>query len=125
MADWKKLLTKVLLADGVVDIAETAILKKELLADGVVDDEEVSFLVDLRNAAKRTSPEFTRFFFSALKSNLLADGVIDAAEVKKLRKILYADGVIDDAEKRFMKDLKKGAKSVVPAFDTLLADCLK
>ncbi len=125
MAEWKKILTKVLLADGVIDTAETAILKKEILADGVVDNEEVEFLVGLRNAAKSTCPEFNRFFFSALKSNLLADGTIDAGEVTKLRKILFADGVIDDAEKRFMKDLKKSAKSVVPAFDKLLADCSK
>ena len=125
MADWKKLLTKILLSDGVIDPAETAFLKKEILADGVVDDEEVNFLTDLRNAAKTTSPEFSRLYFSALKSNILADGVIDAAEVAKLRKILFADGVIDDAEKRFMKDLKKNAKSVAPSFDQLLAECLK
>ncbi len=125
MADWKNLLKKVFLADGVIDTAETAILKKEILADGVVDKEEVNFLVDLRNASKKTTPAFNSFFFSALKSHLLEDGVIDAAEVKALRKILFADGVIDDAEKRFMKDLKKSAKSVAPAFDKLLADCLK
>lgn len=125
MADWKNLLKKVLLADGVIDTAKTAILKKEILADGVVDKEEVNFLVDLRNASKETTPAFNSFFFSALKSHLLEDGVIDAAEVKSLRKILFADGVIDDAEKRFMKDLKKSAKSVAPAFDKLLADCLK
>jgi len=125
MADWKTLLKKVLLADGAIDTAETAILKKEILADGVVDDEEIDFLVGLRNAAKSTCPEFGRFFFSALKSNLLADGVIDATEVTKLRKILFADGVVDDAERRFMKDLKKSAKSVAPTFDKLLADCSK
>lgn len=125
MADWKKILTKILLADGVIDTAETALLKKEILADGVVDNEEVDFLVALRNSAKNTCPEFSRFFFAALKSNLLADGTIDAAEVTKLRKILFADGVVDDAEIRFMKDLKKSAKSVAPGFDKLLAECLK
>jgi len=125
MADWNNLLKKVLLADGIIDTAETAILKKEILADGVVDNEEVDFLVGLRNAAKSTCPEFSRFFFSALKSNLLADGTIDAAEVTKLRKILFADGAIDDAEKRFMKDLKKSAKSVAPSFEKLLEECLK
>lgn len=125
MADWKSLLNKVLLADGVIDAAETKILKKEIFADGVVDNEEVDFLVGLRNAAKRPGPEFDKFFFSALKMNLLEDGVIDAAEAKKLRVILYADGVIDTNEKRFMKDLKKSAKKVAPEFDKLLADCLK
>ena len=125
MANWKELLSKVLLADGVIDAAETKILKKEIFADGVVDNEEVAFLVGLRNAAKRSSPEFNKFFFSALKMNLLEDGVIDAAEAKNLREILYADGVIDANEKRFMKDLKKSAKKVAPEFDKLLTDCLK
>jgi uncharacterized tellurite resistance protein B-like protein len=125
MANWKNLLSTVLLADGVIDAAETKILKKEIFADGVVDNEEVDFLVGLRNAAKKTSPEFDKFFFAALKMNLLEDEVIDAAEVKKLREILYADGVIDANEKKFMKDLKKSAKKVAPAFDELLEDCLK
>jgi len=125
MADWKMLLSKVLLADGVIDKAETALLKKAILADGVVDDEEVEFLVNLRNKAGETSPEFDQLFFSALKSNLLADGVIDAAETNRLRKILLADGVIDDDEKRFLKALKRGAKSVAPEFDALLEKCLK
>ncbi|MEI6415977.1 MAG: hypothetical protein WCP34_17205 [Pseudomonadota bacterium] len=62
MANWKSLLSKVLLADGVIDAPETKILKKEIFADGVVDNEEVDFLVSLRNAAKETSPEFNKFF---------------------------------------------------------------
>ena len=125
MADWKLLLSKVLLADGVIDKAESALLKKAILADGVVDDEEVEFLVTLRNGVEQKSPEFDQLFFSALKANLLADGVIDAAETNKLRKILLADGIIDDDEKRFLRGLKRGAKSVAPEFDAFLEKCLK
>jgi uncharacterized tellurite resistance protein B-like protein len=125
MADWKKLLTKVLLADGTVDAAEVKILKKEILADGEVDSEEIDFLVGLRNAAKQNSPEFDKFFFAALQKNLLADGVIDAAEAKKLRTILYADKVIDANEKKFLASLKKGAKETSPEFNKLYEECMK
>lgn len=125
MANWKELLNKVLLADGVIDAAEAKLLKKEIMADGVVDREEVDFLVGLRNAAKATSPEFDSLFFSALKMNLLADGVIDAAEAERLREILFADGVIDAKEKRFIRDLKKSANRVSPEFDKLFDDCVK
>ena len=125
MADWKKLLKDVLLADGAIDADETALLKAELLADEVIDEEEVDFLVDLRNSAKECSVEFTAFFFEALASNILEDGVVDAEEAGKLRKILYADGVIDAEEKTFLNILKSKAKSLSPEFDALYADCMK
>ena len=125
MADWKKILRTVLLADGKIDADETKMLQKEILADGVVDQDEVDFLVDLRNSAKKRSPEFEGFFFKALSQNILADGVIDAAEAKKLRAILFADGKIDDGEKKFLQGLKKHAKKTSPEFDKLFEDCLK
>jgi uncharacterized tellurite resistance protein B-like protein len=125
MADWKVLLQKVLLLDGKIDAAEAKLIKKEIMSDGVVESDEVDFLVDLRNKAKKCSPEFVKFFFAALSSNLLEDGVIDAAEAKRLRKILLADGKIDADEKKFMKELKKKAKSTCPEFDKLYADCMK
>lgn len=125
MADWKLLLKKVLLADGVIDAEETKILKKEIYADDLVDEEEVNFLTDLRNSAKKPGPEFEKFFFEALKKNILADGVVDANEAKKLREIIFADKVVDENEKKFLKALKKEAKKVSPEFDLLLQECLK
>lgn len=125
MADWKKMLKQVLLADGLIDSAEVKLIKKEIMADGVVDSEEVDFLVDLRNSAKKLSPEFETFFFSALSSNILADGVIDASEAKKLRKILFADGIIDENEKKFLNNLKKQTKKTCPEFEKLCVECLK
>lgn len=124
MADWKKLLKDVLLADGTIDAAETQLIKAEIMADGVVDAKEVDFLVDLRNSAKENSPEFERFFFDALASNILADGVIDKGEAKKLRAILFADGVIDAREKAFMKTLRTKAKKTCPEFDALYRECV-
>ena len=125
MANWKKLLKDVLLADGLIDADETKLLKAELWADDVIDEEEVDFLVDLRNSAKECSTEFTTFFFEALASNILEDGVVDADEAAKLREILYADGVIDSDEKAFLDVLKTKAKTLSPEFDVLYADCMK
>lgn len=125
MADWKNLLKDVLLADGSIDAGETELLQKELLADGVIDDEEVAFIVELRNEASECSPEFIKFFFSALASNILEDGAIDAAEAAKLRKILYADGVIDADEKAFLTNIRSKAKSISPEFEALYDECMK
>lgn len=58
MADWKKLLKDVLLADGKIDADEAALLRKEIMADGKVDDEEKAFLRELKAAASGSSPEF-------------------------------------------------------------------
>jgi len=124
MADWKKLLRDVLLADGVIDAEETALIEKEIMADAVVDAEEVDFLVDLRNSAKKTSAEYETFFFAALQKNILADGVIDKDEAVKLREILFADGVIDEGEKTFLKTLKAGAKQTCAEFDALFHECV-
>jgi hypothetical protein len=124
MANWQKLATAAILADGKIDDAEVKILQKELYADGVIDKKEVAFLCELRNKAKSVTPAFTRFFFKAIKDNVLKDGVIDASEARWLREMLYADGKIDDDEKRFLRDLKKGAKSVSPTFQKLYDECL-
>lgn len=124
MADWKKLLKDVLLADGTIDAAETKLIKAEVMADGVVDAKEIAFLVDLRNSGKENSPEFEKFFFDALTSNILADGTIDKKEAKQLRDILFADGKIDKREKAFLKALKTKAKKVCSEFETLYQECV-
>lgn len=40
-----------------------------------------------------------------LKRDLLADGVIDAAEVARIKDVLYVDGVIDKEEADFLFEL--------------------
>ncbi len=125
MANWKRLLKDVLLADGAIDAGEVALMRAEILADGVVDNAEVAFLVQLRNNAAKKCPEFERFFMDALASNILADGVVDAQEARKLRRILFADGKIDSAEKALLKNIKSKATKVCPEFDKLYRDCVK
>jgi hypothetical protein len=124
MADFQKLATALILADGKIDEAEVKILKKELYADGVIDKKEVGFLRELRDRAKLPSPAFTRFFFKAIKDNVLEDGVITAAEARWLRDMLFADGKIDADEKRFLRELKRDAKEVSPAFQKLYDECM-
>jgi hypothetical protein len=59
MADWKKLLKQVLLADGIIDSEETTLLRQEILADGVIDEREKKFLKEIKVEAKQISPEFS------------------------------------------------------------------
>jgi uncharacterized tellurite resistance protein B-like protein len=47
-----------ILADGVIDAAETAWLRKLLFADGKIEDEERRFVHQLKGEAKEVSPEF-------------------------------------------------------------------
>ncbi len=124
MADWQKLLTNVLLADGVIDASETAMLKEEILEDGKVDEQEIEFLVNLRNSATSAGKEFELFFFEALKRNILDDGIVDVKETERLRDIIFADKVVDENEKTFLKELKMEAKNVCPEFEALLSECL-
>src|SRR5438093_5392982 len=101
MADWRKLVVNLVLADGVIEDGEVKVLKKELYKDGVIDRKEVEFLIDLRNQAQKKakgeplSATFEKFFFKAIEDNVLEDGVITGSEAKWLRTMLYADGKID------------------------------
>ncbi|MBC7910080.1 MAG: TerB family tellurite resistance protein [Pyrinomonadaceae bacterium] len=125
MADWKKLLKAVLLADGTLDATEAELLKKEILADNVVDQEEIDFLIELHNEAQSSSKEFNDLFYQSLKQNILEDGVIDEAEAKKLRELIFADGKVDDEEKELLQALKEGSKETSSAFNDLYDECMK
>jgi len=67
MADWKKLLKDILLADGTMDTSETEFLMRSFLDDGVIDQEEIDFLVDLQKSATSTCKEFDDFVLTARK----------------------------------------------------------
>jgi hypothetical protein len=130
MADWKQLARKTILADGKIDDDEVKVLRKELYADGKIDKAEVEFLIALRNEAQKRAKggpinaNFERLFFKAMADKVLDNGIISAAEAKWLRTMLYADKKIDDNEKKFLKDLKKNATKISPAFEALYAECV-
>lgn len=119
MAEWRKLAKALALADGRIDTKETNIIKEAIWADGKLDKSELEFLLDLKKSATSVVREFNTMLFTALKAAVLADGDISAAEASWLRKFLYADGKIDDDEKKFLQELKAGAKSTSAEFDAL------
>ena len=124
MAEWRKLAKALALADGRIDTKETTIIKNAIWADGKLDKSELEFLLDLKKSATSVVREFNHMLFSALKAAVLADGDISESEAAWLRKFLYADGKIDEDEKRFLQELKQGAKATCPAFEQLYKDAV-
>ncbi len=124
MADWRKMAKAILLADGTIDEREVAVLRKEFFADGKVDDIELEFLLDLRNTAKGVKASFNVLVLEALKSCLMADGVLDANDASFLRRWIFADGKVDFGEKRFLQELRAGAKQVSKEFEALFNQCM-
>jgi len=124
MADWRKLAKALALADGRIDTKETTIIKNEIWADGKLDKSELEFLLDLKKNAETVVREFNIMLFAAIKAAVLADGDISAKEAGWLRRFLYADGKIDDDEKKLLQELKQGAKSTSPEFETLYTEAM-
>ena len=124
MADWRKLAKALALADGRIDTKESEIIKKELYADGKLDRSELEWLLDVRKSASGTVQVFDKMVFDALKPVILADGDIDAKEAAWLRKFIYADGKVDDLEKKFLQELKAGAKTTSKEFEELFKQCM-
>jgi tellurite resistance protein len=122
MADWRALAKSLALADGAIDSKESEIIIKEFMADGVLDRSEVEWLIDVRNSSSSRVDEFDKFVFGALKPMVLADGEVDSVEAAWLRKFIFADGNIDAGEKKFLAEIKAGAKSVCPEFTKLCQD---
>jgi tellurite resistance protein len=125
MADWRKLAKALALADGRIDTKEATIIKKELWSDGKLDKSEIEFLLELKRGATSVVKEFNTVLFAALKTAVLADGDISAKEAAWLKKFLLADGKIDEEEKKFLQELKSGAKATCPEFEALLAEAMK
>lgn len=125
MADWRKLAKQILLADGQIDVREVGVVRRELFADGKIDEHELEFLWELKREAKAVAPAFTQLVFMALKNNIMADGIISPNEVVWLRRWLLADGKIDADEKKFLQELKSGAKQVCKEFETFYGECMK
>ncbi len=119
MADWKKLTKELLLADGTIDRREVDLLRKELLADGTIDDIELEFLLELKRGAAAVAPSFHQLVLDAVKNNVLADGVISAQEASWLRRWIVSEGGADETMKKFLQELRAGAKQKVPEFEAL------
>jgi len=110
-----------LLADGVIDAAEVAMLRERLYEDGVIDREEADFLFEINNAVsgKKNDSGWQDLFVEAIADHVLADeaspGVVDEAEAAWLHERLWSDGKLDAVEKALLKHLKAKAHPPVPA----------
>ncbi len=124
MADWQKLAKELLLADGTIDRREVDLMRKELFADGAIDDIELEFLLELKKSAASVAPSFHQLVLDAVKNNILADGVITAQEASWLRRWVISEGGVDDSMKKFLRELRAGAKQVVPEFDRFYKQCV-
>jgi hypothetical protein len=124
MADWKKMAKTILLADGTIDEREVAALRKEFFADERIDEIELEFLLDLRNSARGVKASFNVLVLEALKNCLMADGVLDASDASLLRRWIFADSKVDAGEKKFLEELKAGAKQVSKEFESLYNQCM-
>jgi hypothetical protein len=124
MADWQKLAKELLLADGTIDRREVDLLRKELFADGHIDDIELEFLLELKKSAASVDASFHLLVLDAVKNNILADGVISAQEASWLRRWIISEGGADEAMKKFLQELRGGAKQVTREFDALCKQCL-
>ena len=59
------------------------------------------------------------------KAALLADGQIDEREVNLIRKEFFADGRIDRTELEFLLEVRREARSSVPAFGKLVFEAIR
>ncbi len=121
--NWKRLATRLLLADDRISPEETEIVKDEVFAAGQPSSHEVlEFLQELRREGAIKSADFDRFFFAQIKRVVLDDGKISDIEARWLWQVLLEDdGVISPAEAAFLIELKLEAKAYSPAFEILLA----
>lgn len=122
MADFRALARDLCLADRKIDEGEVKILKKHLYSDGKIDRKEIEFLIELRNAAKKTGGVkgvFEAFFYKAVYDGVIGNGIISAGEATLLRKAILADARVEEAEKKLMRKLKSAAKRTAPQFDKL------
>ncbi|HYT88047.1 MAG TPA: hypothetical protein VEL76_04950 [Gemmataceae bacterium] len=124
MAEWQKLAKELLLADGTIDRREVDLMRKELFADGHIDDLELEFLLELKKSAASVVPSFHQLVLDAVKNNILADGIITAQEANWLRRWIISEGRADDTMKKFLGELRAGAKQVAREFETLYKQCL-
>src|SRR5436305_449870 len=124
MANWRNLCKAALLADGQIDEREVNIIRKEFFADGHIDDNELEFLLDLRHSARSVKASFNLLVLEAMKNCILAQGTISAGHAGLLRRWIFADGKVDAGEKRFLQELKAGAKQVSKEFEALYNQCM-
>jgi hypothetical protein len=120
--DWQAFAKRLILADGKITDAKTALLRQAVLSDGGIDPKEVDFLIDLKRSAKAVAPSFDRFLLAVMKKLVLLDGVVSDLEARWLEQTLF-DGrvLVTDMTIRFLRELHAEADQVGPRFERLHA----
>jgi hypothetical protein len=122
--DYRAFARRLLMKDGTIDAAASALVRRTVMADGHVDRREVEFLLELRRDAKTVHPSFLKFLYSVLKKAVLKDGVVTRSETAWLRKLIFDAGLLAGPQEReFLTAVRREADRVVPEFDALLAEC--
>ena len=117
-------LARNILQDHVINDLEVTALCAELAERRNVDLDEVHSLVELYCGTREYTPAFEDLFFSVLREVFLADGEILPSEQFYLLKMLYSDREIRPREIEFLRELKRDAKNVSPAFHAIYDEAL-
>jgi hypothetical protein len=113
----QELVTDVL-ADGIVDASEVAVLRTAFYADGIIDKEEAEYMFQINDAVSGNNNDETykQLFVDVLSDYVLKDeetpGVIDAEEGQFIVDGIEGDGQLDDAEIALLKNLKAKAVEI-------------
>jgi hypothetical protein len=114
MADYKKLATDLILADGQIDDAEAKLIRKAVLADGKLDADEIEFVFALRSAAIRkgtaVSEVLEKLYLEAVTAKVVRNGKLSPTAVESLKKHVVGDKkMAPAAKKKFLDKLTKEA----------------
>lgn len=123
MADWKKLVIKLILADRQVSARETRLIK-EVISENEINEEELEFLIHIRNHTKTKHPKFEQYFFKCLKKYILKDGDVTSEKAQKIHDIITADEKVQRRERKFIREIKKEAKQCSSKYEELFAEYL-
>ena len=120
-----------LLADGIIDADEVALLRERLYDDGIIDREEADFLFEINDAVtgKPNDAGWAALFVEALTDHVLADevspGVLDADEAGWLLAKIEGDGQVDDAELALLINITAKASDCDAGFNAFVLAALK
>ncbi|MEZ6141784.1 MAG: hypothetical protein R3B84_14530 [Zavarzinella sp.] len=123
MADFRKLVIDLVVADGVIEADEIKLIKKSLYADKMLTRDEVAFLTDLRAVAARKKIDLTafdKFYLQAIHDNILGNGIISKEEASLAQELVVKPKHFAEVALKFLQNLKKKATKVAPEFDALL-----
>ena len=74
--------------------------------------------------ARGVKATFNVLLVEAMKNCLIDNGALKASAASLMRRWIFADGKVDAGEKRFLQELKAGARQVSGEFEALYNQCM-